>query len=47
MSNNNPAQASKRRGLLITSLFDAPGGQLWKAWNDPGQVMRWGAGHVS
>jgi uncharacterized protein YndB with AHSA1/START domain len=29
------------RDLVVTRQFDAPVEQVWKAWSDPEQVMRW------
>lgn len=31
----------KKRGLVVTRVFDAPVDRVWKAWTDPEQVMRW------
>jgi len=27
--------------MVLTRIFDVPVGQVWKAWSDPGLVMRW------
>jgi uncharacterized protein YndB with AHSA1/START domain len=32
---------SKKRDLVVIRVFDAPVEQVWKAWTDPRQVMRW------
>jgi uncharacterized protein YndB with AHSA1/START domain len=32
---------TKKRDLIITRVFDAPVEQVWKAWSDSEQVMRW------
>jgi uncharacterized protein YndB with AHSA1/START domain len=29
------------RNLVVTRIFDAPIEKVWKAWTDPGYVMRW------
>lgn len=31
----------KKKDIVITRVFYAPVGQVWKAWTDPEQVMRW------
>jgi uncharacterized protein YndB with AHSA1/START domain len=31
----------KTHDLVVTRIFDAPVEQVWKAWSDPDQVMRW------
>ena len=31
----------EKRDLVVTRLFDAPIEQVWKAWTDPGFVVRW------
>jgi uncharacterized protein YndB with AHSA1/START domain len=41
MSNDNPIQASKKRELAITRVFDAPVEQVWKAWVEPEMVKQW------
>lgn len=41
MTNDNPAQTSKTRDMVVTRVFDAPVEQVWKAWSDPGHVKRW------
>src|SRR5689334_8509516 len=41
MTNNNSAQASKKRDLTISRIFDAPIELVWKAWTDPEYVMMW------
>ena len=41
MSNNNPAQASKKRALVVTRVFNAPVDLVWKDRTDPEHVMRW------
>lgn len=41
MRNNNPAQASKKDGLVITHVFDTPVELVWKAWTDPERMKRW------
>ncbi len=30
-----------KQDLVITRIFDAPIQQVWKAWTDPDDVMRW------
>jgi uncharacterized protein YndB with AHSA1/START domain len=32
---------SKKGDLVVSRVLDAPVEQVWKAWTDPGQVMRW------
>jgi uncharacterized protein YndB with AHSA1/START domain len=31
----------KKRDLVVTRVFDASVQQIWNAWSDPDQVMRW------
>jgi len=31
----------KKRDVVVTRVFDAPAEQVWKAWSDSEQVMRW------
>jgi uncharacterized protein YndB with AHSA1/START domain len=31
----------KTRNVVVTRVFDAPVEQVWRAWTDPQQVMRW------
>jgi uncharacterized protein YndB with AHSA1/START domain len=31
----------KKKNLVVTRVFDAPVEQVWTAWSDPEQVMRW------
>lgn len=31
----------KKRDVVVTRVFDAPVEQVWKAWSDSEQVMRW------
>lgn len=38
---NNPAQAPKKRDLVVTRVFDAPIELVWKAWTEPEHVMQW------
>jgi len=37
--------ATADRELLITRVFDAPRGLVFKAWSDPEHLMRWSAPH--
>jgi uncharacterized protein YndB with AHSA1/START domain len=30
-----------KRNVVVTRVFDAPVGQVWKAWSDPEYVMQW------
>ncbi len=39
MADNNTT--GTKRDLVVTRVFDAPLGQVWKAWTDPEYVMRW------
>jgi uncharacterized protein YndB with AHSA1/START domain len=32
---------SKKRDLVVTSIFEAPVEHVWKAWVDPADVMQW------
>jgi uncharacterized protein YndB with AHSA1/START domain len=41
MSNDNSTQATEKRDLVVTRVFDAPVEQVWKAWSDPEYVMQW------
>jgi uncharacterized protein YndB with AHSA1/START domain len=41
MTKNNVIQASQKRDLVITRIFDAPVNLVWKAWVEPEYVMRW------
>jgi uncharacterized protein YndB with AHSA1/START domain len=38
-----PQAGHKKKGklLTITRLFDAPRALVWKAWTEPGYIMRW------
>jgi uncharacterized protein YndB with AHSA1/START domain len=38
---NNPAGESAERELVITRVFDAPRGLVWKAWTEPESLTRW------
>jgi uncharacterized protein YndB with AHSA1/START domain len=38
---DNIAPEVKKRDLVVTRIFDRPIEQVWKAWVDPKQVMRW------
>lgn len=40
---NIDATSTAGSEIVITRVFDAPRGQVWKAWTDPGQLMRWWA----
>jgi uncharacterized protein YndB with AHSA1/START domain len=31
----------KKCQLVVTRVFDAPVKKIWKAWSDPGHVVRW------
>jgi len=31
----------QKQDLVVTRIIDAPLVDVWKAWTDPGQVMRW------
>jgi uncharacterized protein YndB with AHSA1/START domain len=35
------AKSVKKKDLVFTRVFDAPVGEVWKAWVDPEYVMRW------
>ncbi len=41
MSNDNSTQATEKRELVVTRVFDAPVEQVWKAWSDPEYVVQW------
>lgn len=41
MSKDNPAKVSKKSGLVIIRVFDAPVEQVWKAWTESERVKRW------
>jgi uncharacterized protein YndB with AHSA1/START domain len=32
---------AEKRNLVVRRVFDAPPEQVWKAWTDPEDVMRW------
>ena len=34
-------QSQGREELIITRIFDAPRKRVWRAWTEPGHVMRW------
>ena len=38
---NTPAKKPAERVLVITRVFDAPRGLVWKAWTDPERMKRW------
>ena len=35
------SQNNKGKELTITRIFDAPRELVWKAWTEPGRMMRW------
>lgn len=35
----------EKRDLVVTRVFNAPVKQVWKAWSEPGLVMRWWGPH--
>jgi uncharacterized protein YndB with AHSA1/START domain len=37
----SPATDTQDREIVITRLFDAPRGLVWKAWTDPVHIARW------
>jgi uncharacterized protein YndB with AHSA1/START domain len=44
MTDNNmaePTTSGKQRDVVVTRVFNAPVEQVWKAWSDAEQVMRW------
>lgn len=41
MSDDKPPQGTKKHDLVITRTFDVPVEQVWKAWTEPQQVMKW------
>ena len=41
MTKNDPAPALKKFNLVVSRVFDAPIGLVWKAWTDPQLVMQW------
>jgi len=41
MQKNNLSQASDKRELQITRVFDAPVEAVWKAWTDAKQLAQW------
>ncbi|MFZ2540259.1 MAG: SRPBCC domain-containing protein [Gallionella sp.] len=40
---NNIAPSTADREMVITRTFDAPRELVWKAWTEPGHLMRWWA----
>jgi uncharacterized protein YndB with AHSA1/START domain len=38
-----PNMETKKADLVITRIFDAPRTLVWKAWTEPGHLMRWWA----
>jgi uncharacterized protein YndB with AHSA1/START domain len=40
-SMTDTTKSGKKRDLVVTHVFDAPVEQVWKAWSDSDQVMRW------
>jgi len=40
-SNPNGSAAAKTLAVVVTRVFEAPVEQVWKAWSDSEQVMRW------
>ena len=38
---DHPAVSPMAEALVITRIFDAPREAVWKAWTDPGRIMRW------
>lgn len=41
MSSSDAAQTADKRNLVVKRTFDAPLVQVWKAWSDADEVMRW------
>ncbi len=39
-TNNAPTETAERT-LVITRVFDAPRGLVWKAWTEPERVLQW------
>ena len=40
-ANPNAASTAKTLDVVVTRVFDAPVEQVWRAWSDSEQVMRW------
>jgi uncharacterized protein YndB with AHSA1/START domain len=38
---NRMPDTTKKFNVVVTRVFDAPVEQVWKAWSDSAQVMRW------
>ncbi|MFZ5522801.1 MAG: SRPBCC domain-containing protein [Pseudomonadota bacterium] len=43
ISAGKDAMSAGKSDLVITRIFDAPRELVWKAWTEPGQLMRWWA----
>ena len=43
ISASKDGMAAGESDLIITRIFDAPREQVWDAWTEPGQLMRWWA----
>jgi uncharacterized protein YndB with AHSA1/START domain len=41
MTAANSSNTTEKKDLVITRVFTASLDQLWKAWSDPNDVMRW------
>lgn len=41
MTETNTTNKVEKKDLVITRVFDTPVEQVWKAWSDPDDVMRW------
>jgi len=38
---HKPVMKPANRDIVITRIFDAPRGEVWKAWTDPEHLKRW------
>src|SRR5262245_2771113 len=38
---DNTTQSVKEKNVFVTRVFDAPVEQVWRAWSDSEQVMKW------
>jgi uncharacterized protein YndB with AHSA1/START domain len=48
MKETNMTPTAEKKDLMITRVFDAPIEQVWKAWSDSDDIMRWwGPTHFS
>ena len=41
VAKNSPKKEPTEQVLIITCIFDAPRGLVWKSWTEPDRFKRW------